>query len=64
MCALLSQTDANSQLHVEMKVWEDVWPEVTEASVLEGNSQRTRGVWPERPQSASARSPPIPRHPQ
>lgn len=44
---MISQTDANSQLHLEMGAWEDVWPEVSAAPVLEWNEPRTRGKWPE-----------------
>lgn len=47
VCAMISQTDANSQLNLETRAREDLWPEVSEAPVLEGSAQRTWGEGPE-----------------
>lgn len=47
VCAMISQTDANSQFNLEMGAWLDLWPEVSEAPVLEWKAPRTRGEWPE-----------------
>ena len=47
VCAMISQIDASSQLNSEIGAWEDLWPEVMEHPVVDGNSQRTWGGWPE-----------------
>lgn len=42
VCCMISQTDASSQRNSELGAWADLWPEVTEVPVVDGNSQRMR----------------------
>lgn len=47
VCSVVFRIAATSQLNSEIRTWDDLWPEVTEALVVEGNLQRIWGGCPE-----------------